>query len=46
MQQAIEPSMRRRIVEALREIGYRHVVVDLQGYRMGSLNDGVRLHPA
>ena len=26
-------------------IGYRHVTIDLQGYRMGSLNEGVRLDP-
>jgi len=28
-----------RIVAALREIGYSHVVLDLQGYRRGSLNE-------
>lgn len=33
------------IARALREIGYRHVTVDLQGYRMGSLNEGVPLRP-
>ena len=27
----------------LRAIGYQHVTIDLQGYRMGSLNEGVRL---
>jgi pyridinium-3,5-biscarboxylic acid mononucleotide sulfurtransferase len=29
-----------RVAEALREIGYVHVTVDLQGYRRGSLNEG------
>jgi hypothetical protein len=24
-------------------VGYRQVAVDLQGYRMGSLNEGIRL---
>jgi len=43
---ALEPQVRGRIVEALRAIGYRHVTIDLQGYRMGSLNEGVRLRPA
>jgi uncharacterized protein len=43
---ALEPALRERIVQALRAIGYQHVTVDLQGYRMGSLNEGVRLHPA
>jgi uncharacterized protein len=27
-----------RVAEALRKIGYRHVTLDLQGYRRGSLN--------
>jgi pyridinium-3,5-biscarboxylic acid mononucleotide sulfurtransferase len=28
-----------RVADALREIGYAHVTVDLQGYRRGSLNE-------
>jgi uncharacterized protein len=43
---ALEPGMRDLIVRELRAIGYQHVTIDLQGYRMGSLNEGVRLHPA
>ena len=46
MARALEPAMRERIVRALRALGYAHVTIDLQGYRMGSLNEGVRLHPA
>lgn len=46
MARALEPAVRDRIVRALKALGYRHVTVDLQGYRMGSLNEGVRLHPA
>ena len=46
MARALEPALRDRIVSALRAIGYRHVTIDLQGYRMGSLNEGVRLRPA
>jgi uncharacterized protein len=46
MDRAFEPDVRERIVAALRAIGYQHVAVDLQGYRMGSLNEGVRLRPA
>jgi uncharacterized protein len=42
---AFEPDVRDQIVTALRAIGYQHVTVDLRGYRMGSLNDGVRLRP-
>jgi len=33
------------IVRELKEIGYRYVSLDLQGYRMGSLNEGLRLRP-
>jgi len=40
---AVEPEMRDRIVRAVRYAGYTHVTVDLQGYRMGSLNEGIRL---
>ena len=43
---ALEPSIRDRLVSELRAIGYQHVTIDLQGYRMGSLNEGVRLRPA
>ena len=43
---ALEPDVRERIVRELRALGYEHVTIDLQGYRMGSLNEGVRLQPA
>jgi pyridinium-3,5-biscarboxylic acid mononucleotide sulfurtransferase len=46
MERAFQPEVRERIVRELRGIGYQHVAIDLQGYRMGSLNEGVRLHPA
>ena len=46
MERAFQPAVRERIVRELRGIGYQHVAIDLQGYRMGSLNEGVRLHPA
>lgn len=40
---ALEPDIRTAIVEELKAIGYRYVSLDLQGYRSGSLNEGVRL---
>jgi len=43
---ALEPEMRDHIARKLREIGYQHVTIDPQGYRMGSLNEGVLLRPA
>ena len=40
-----DPEICARIVRELRQIGYQHVTIDLQGYRMGSLNEGLRLDP-
>jgi len=42
---ALDEGMRDEILKTLRDIGYRQVAVDLQGYRMGSLNEGIRLRP-
>ena len=40
---ALDETVRDEILRALRAVGYRQVAVDLQGYRMGSLNEGIRL---
>jgi uncharacterized protein len=45
MARALEPATRDAIVGNLKTIGYRYITLDLQGYRMGSLNEGVRLQP-
>ena len=45
MPRALDPEVRERIARELHAIGYQHVAIDLQGYRMGSLNEGVRLRP-
>jgi pyridinium-3,5-biscarboxylic acid mononucleotide sulfurtransferase len=45
LSRALEPDVRERLVTELRALGYRYVAVDLQGYRMGSLNEGVILRP-
>ena len=45
LSRALEPDMREQIERELRAVGYQQVDVDLQGYRMGSLNEGVRLRP-
>ena len=42
---ALEPEMAGRIDSELRAIGYEHVTVDLRGYRLGSLNEALRLRP-
>ena len=42
---AMEPGVHARIVGELTALGYEEVVIDPKGYRMGSLNEGVRLRP-
>jgi uncharacterized protein len=43
---ALEPEVSAAIVRALKTLGYRYVTIDLQGYRTGSLNEGLLLRPA
>jgi pyridinium-3,5-biscarboxylic acid mononucleotide sulfurtransferase len=43
---AFAPETSAAIVRELKAIGYRHVTIDLQGYRTGSLNEGLLLRPA
>ncbi|MCC7417586.1 MAG: ATP-dependent sacrificial sulfur transferase LarE [Acidobacteria bacterium] len=45
MARALEPEMAAAIVRDLKAAGYLHVCLDLQGYRSGSLNEGLRLSP-
>ena len=40
---ALEPGMAEAIDAQLRALGYAHVTVDLRGYRLGSLNEALRL---
>jgi len=40
---ALQPATRASLVAELKAIGYQYVSVDLQGYRSGSLNEGLRL---
>ncbi len=42
---ALEPARREAIEVRLLALGFRQVTVDPRGYRRGSLNEGVRLHP-
>jgi uncharacterized protein len=42
---AIEPENAAAIDRELRALGYAHVTVDLRGYRLGSLNEALRLRP-
>ena len=45
MARALEPEVAAAMVRALKAIGYQHVTLDLQGYRTGSLNEGLLLQP-
>ncbi len=46
MARALEPELNAAIVRELKAAGYRYVSLDLQGYRTGSLNEGLTLRPA
>jgi uncharacterized protein len=43
---ALEAETSATIVRELKAVGYRYVTIDLQGYRTGSLNEGLVLVPA
>jgi pyridinium-3,5-biscarboxylic acid mononucleotide sulfurtransferase len=45
MARALEPETSAAIVRELKAAGYRYVTLDLQGYRTGSLNEGLLLRP-
>ena len=45
MARALEPEIAEAIDRELRALGYQHVTLDLRGYRLGSLNDALRLRP-
>jgi uncharacterized protein len=42
---ALDPEIRERLVRELKAIGYQYISLDLQGYRSGSLNEGLPLQP-
>jgi len=46
MARALDPDTSAAIVRELKAAGYRYVSLDLQGYRTGSLNEGLFLRPA
>ena len=43
LMRALDPEWRDRVEHAVRQVGYAHVTVDPQGYRRGSLNEGIAL---
>ena len=46
MPRALDPETAAAMVRELKAAGYRYVTLDLQGYRLGSLNEGLFLRPA
>jgi uncharacterized protein len=45
MPRLVEPGVSGTIDRELRALGFRYVAVDLKGYRLGSLNEGMKLKP-
>jgi uncharacterized protein len=45
MARVLDPEVADTIDRELRALGYQHVTIDLRGYRLGSLNDALRLRP-
>ena len=45
MARALDPEISTRLTAALKALGYQYVSLDLQGYRLGSLNEALRLRP-
>jgi len=45
MPRALDPDVNAKLVAAIKALGYQYVSLDLQGYRLGSLNEALRLRP-
>jgi len=45
MARALDPGINTQLVASLKALGYQYVSLDLQGYRLGSLNEALRLRP-
>ena len=45
MPRALDPGINEQLVSSLKALGYQYVSLDLQGYRLGSLNEALRLRP-
>jgi len=43
MMRALDPAVREALVRDIKAAGYQYVALDLQGYRTGSLNEGILL---
>jgi pyridinium-3,5-biscarboxylic acid mononucleotide sulfurtransferase len=43
MRKLLEDGVSAKVAEALKHIGYLHITLDLQGYRRGSTNEGIKV---
>jgi len=41
IEQLMKPGQRRQVTEHLKGLGFKYITVDMQGYRMGSLNEAI-----
>jgi uncharacterized protein len=39
LNRALQPDVRQRILDHLKELGYTYVAIDLEGFRSGSMNE-------
>jgi uncharacterized protein len=42
VEEVVDRDMRHAILEGLRDVGYRYITLDLEGYRMGSMNESIK----
>jgi len=45
MARALDPDVSAQLTSSLEALGYKYVSLDLRGYRLGSLNEALRLRP-
>ncbi len=45
LERALDPERRMRMSRDLRDLGFRYVSLDLEGYRTGALNEGLVIEP-
>ncbi len=45
MARALEPAIAEHLTRELKALGYKFITIDIQGYRLGSLNEALRLRP-
>jgi len=44
IQLLLDPKNNKRVVDRLTDIGYKHITIDMRGYRAGSMNESFKRH--